>query len=327
MITTISAVQPHTVARPIRTRMMFATLVCATLAVVQLSAAESPTAPSAAVTPAPAEFDLSNPEAAVKSFIAALNRSDLASAARCVRGAANASFPLLSARFEQSHPRFIISGLGVSINGEEATATIAELTVRATTASKPTPLEDRMKNEQLSLQREAGSWKIVAAAGKEFGRGARPQMLEGLATMLTLSDTERSAYAEKAEQTRCASNLKELALAIHMYARGHDGRLDLTPETALKALLPLLEGNNKLFTGVEGKSRFVFNGKLSNAKLEEITDPAATVLFYEATLGGNASNDSGALYFGYGERANVAFVDGHVQLVDRTEAAKFKWVP
>ncbi|MDB6153082.1 MAG: hypothetical protein JWL90_1535, partial [Chthoniobacteraceae bacterium] len=164
----------------------------------------------------------------------------------------------------------------------------------------------------------------------------RPQILEGIATMLTLNDAELSGVAEKADQSRCTNNLKQLALATQLYADKHEGRLDFTAETASQALLPLLEGNNKLFTGVEGKSRFVFNGRLSNARLQKIKDPANTVLFYEAISGdattaikkegsGSVPPESGMLYFGYGGRANVAFVDGHVQLVDQAEAAKLNW--
>jgi prepilin-type processing-associated H-X9-DG protein len=344
MIPSISMAQPHTIERRIRAlldagrsrRALSRRIVCSTLAVacavlapLAMAQVNAPAPPA----PAAATADLSTPEATVNSFITALNRADLAAAAQCVQGAVNGTRPVLAARFEQGHPRFSISGLRLAIQGEKATVTIAEVTVTATASPKAAPVEDKMKEDELSLQREGGSWKIVPAKGKEFGRGPRPQMLEGIATMLTLSDAELSGYAQKAEQERCANNLKQLALAAHMYAEAHEGLLDFTTETASEALLPLLEGNNKLFVGTEGKSRLVFNGKLSKAKLGKIKDPAATVLFYEAVVGREAATaganpaESGAVYFGYGGRANLAFADGHVQLVDQTEAAKLKWVP
>ncbi|MDB6151684.1 MAG: hypothetical protein JWL90_137, partial [Chthoniobacteraceae bacterium] len=177
MLPAIPMAQFHTIKRQIRasgTRGAFVvlTISCAALAPFAAAQSSEPLPPAAAIAPSAAELDLSNPDAAVKSFIAALNRADLITAAQCVQGGANGGRSILTARFEQGHPRFAISGVNIAIQGEKATATIAEVNVSVTASPKATAAEDKMKDEQLSLQREGGSWKIVSAKGKEFGRGA-----------------------------------------------------------------------------------------------------------------------------------------------------------
>jgi len=113
---------------------------------------------------------------------------------------------------------------------------------------------------------------------------------------------------EKARQTSCLSNIKQLALGMLMYARDHSEHLP-SVENWPAAILPYVK-NEQVFvcpTDREGsKLSYAMPWTLSGASLADIAKPAERPLLYDAdTSGGFAPrhNDGG----------HVAFCDGHAK--------------
>lgn len=148
-----------------------------------------------------------------------------------------------------------------------------------------------------------GKWivDLEASAMASTGLGA-PVMLEGLA---------------RSEQTECLSNLKQLALAVLMWAQDHDEVLPPAKDWG-KELYPYLK-NEELFrcpAAADLQGGYAYNADIAGRKLAEIADPAATVLFYESTLGQLDAADRGESQPRPGRHngGNArAYVDGHVK--------------
>ena len=124
------------------------------------------------------------------------------------------------------------------------------------------------------------------------------------------------------------NNLRQLALAAHVYADQWEGVLppgDTWPQ-ALKA-----------YTGSEDRLRsphnpgagraYAINAAIAGRHLNEIPDLTETVLFFEAEFGSPPSGGPGLLpanprgRHGYG----IAFVDGHVAAVPKDEVGNLIW--
>jgi hypothetical protein len=103
------------------------------------------------------------------------------------------------------------------------------------------------------------------------------------------------------------SNLKQITLAMHMYATDHDEMLPPMKDPAqVKALLMPYCKNEELFVDPRTKQPYQVNTVLSDHKLAHITKPDEMVVFYEA-----APDDDGM-------RA-VAFLDGRVKRIAEAE--------
>ena len=120
---------------------------------------------------------------------------------------------------------------------------------------------------------------------------------------------------EKARQTSCIANMKELALAIEMFARDNEGRLPGTV-TWEEDIRPYVK-NEHVFEcptrpgGEEGG--YALNPLVGGKKLAEIPEPATTVLLYEV-------DEHGQPVFPHHDGANFAFVDGHVKWFSKRDA-------
>ena len=161
----------------------------------------------------------------------------------------------------------------------------------------------------------------------------KASMFLTIASALAASDEVLARFKGRAEQNQCVNHLKQLAIAAHMYAQAHGDKLEFTAETAKKALLPMVENNEKLFScPTNEKVRYVFNDKLAKRAFSEITKPAETVLFYETTIGEVtlSANGAGAAIgpsTTHGDRTNVVFVDGHVEAIPAKDLASLRWEP
>jgi len=117
----------------------------------------------------------------------------------------------------------------------------------------------------------------------------------------------------KARQTSCLSNMKQLGMGALMYAQDHGNMYPPAPSW-LAEIQPYLPSGPP--TCPEG-AEYVMNPRLSGQPLAAITDPARTILAYEAQGGQPAF-----VHEGY---CNVAFCDGHARAIDEGSKANFIW--
>jgi prepilin-type N-terminal cleavage/methylation domain-containing protein/prepilin-type processing-associated H-X9-DG protein len=155
---------------------------------------------------------------------------------------------------------------------------------------------------------------------------------------------------EKAEQTQCLNNMKQLGTAMNMYATDYDSRLPLCPPVGVGVFWPgalnTYTKNDQIcicpasdvdqvfdsattpwpFNNPTGVA-YAMNVNLVGAKLTRITAPAGTLLLFDqvetTTAGGGASpysnNIANVRFSHLGVTANhdgwaeCAFADGHAK--------------
>lgn len=141
--------------------------------------------------------------------------------------------------------------------------------------------------------------------------------------MLAASEASLANARDKAQIEVCVTNLRQLALAAHMYANDHGGRLNFGETAAPFNSLKAYAGTDSVMRCPTERpgSQYMLNPQLKNAAIGTVTNPTKTVLFYEAA-------ESGAqLDFSHNNRTSIVFVDGHVELCSRDEATNLRWQP
>jgi prepilin-type processing-associated H-X9-DG protein len=125
------------------------------------------------------------------------------------------------------------------------------------------------------------------------------------------------AARQKAAQASCASNLKQLAIGMLMYAQDYDEHFP-PAERWSELIYPYVKneqvfrcpGDPKLECG------YAFNRALSGKRLAEITRPAETPLLFDSKTGKRNAADDGRSWPSPGRHNDgndCAFADGHVK--------------
>jgi len=148
----------------------------------------------------------------------------------------------------------------------------------------------------------------------------------GTAAAVALPATQGAR--QKAREAQSANNLKQLAVAIHLF---HEENGSL-PDAAKwgDALLPYVDNEKQVFISsadpdAEGSS-YAYNKSLSGVKLDDLQAAARTVVFFESDLGWNGAGDiDDAIALGDGFL--IAFADGHVERVSGEDLDKLNWTP
>lgn len=124
---------------------------------------------------------------------------------------------------------------------------------------------------------------------------------------------------ERARQATCLSNMKQLSIAMLNYAHDWDGKLP--PASRWRsALLPYAK-NEGVFRCPSDKdkrhlSSYAMNRRLSERAVSQVIRPAETVMLFETSAGEDNPSDEGqSLAPRHSGKAGVAYVDGHVMLV------------
>jgi prepilin-type processing-associated H-X9-DG protein len=337
MIPAIPMAQPATVERRIRalldqsvtrrtvTRLqVIATLTVAAalllpLATLSLRALDTSNAQGSSGPELSARQD--TPETAVKSFIDALNRRDIPAARRCIFGA-NPSTPSaeIARAMKTDRSTFAFADLRSVNNGRSSAVTLHTVTLTDSENGRET--RRLLGDQRLELRRDDGVWRIIPADAKSIDEIAQQPELTRVAAVLAASDAAVNSARAKAQAVVCVNHLRQLAVAAHMYANDHGGRLDFAKAGVMKAL-GSYAGGESIFRCPEspaGALPYVFNAKLREAEITRVAEPNRTVFFYE----GNADSH---LAFPHQDRAHVVFVDGHVEMCAREDAAKLRWDP
>ena len=133
---------------------------------------------------------------------------------------------------------------------------------------------------------------------------------------------------QKAREAQSANNLKQLAVAIHMFHEENESLPDASKWG--DALLPYVDNERQVFISssdpdAEGSS-YAYNKSLSGMKLDDLQAVARTVVFFESDLGWNGAggiDDAIALDDGF----LIGFADGHVERVSGEDLDKLNWTP
>jgi len=265
---------------------------------------------------ADARPNLSSPQATVRSFVAALNKYDFKQAALCVAGA---------------RPSTALSGLEQSLKRDKVTFSISNLTVKTSGNNATAALRVRMNtrwpaknnpNEpsRLRLHREKTGWKIVSGDRSVLAAPERAGVLQALATFIAHPQAFGRARGT-ARATSCQSNMKQAALAMMQFLQDNDEKYALKASSFKKSLMPYIK-SEMIFRCPDDKSGAVsysFNRNLENVSQTRLARVSETVMLYEGK--------NGRLDFRHNGRANVAFADGHVKLINQQQAKTLRWKP
>lgn len=131
---------------------------------------------------------------------------------------------------------------------------------------------------------------------------------------------------EQAREAVCMNNMKQLAMAAHLYADDYDGRL---PSMTLwrTQLKPYLRKPIEEMQCPCGGTIYAMNKNMAGLKLSQIQDPGNKVLFFEADPDlPNASGSRANAAFAHDGEGTFAFVDTHVERL-REAPEQPNWVP
>ena len=133
---------------------------------------------------------------------------------------------------------------------------------------------------------------------------------------------------QKAEFASCENNVRQVSLAIRLYADENEGKC---PQAAnwCDAVLGNLSGPETLRCPQRrgDKSGFAFNAKLAGRTLSSI--PPDTVMLFESSGGWNFAGDAKDLVSRppHGRNYIFGFADGSVRQVNGSELAELRWEP
>ncbi len=167
---------------------------------------------------------------------------------------------------------------------------------------------------------KAFSLKIVTTTD-----AAGAARLDMLPSYQKTSVHDAAVMREHADGLGSISNLRQIGLALIMYAQAHDDHL---PDAArwVDVLLADYAAFDKNFpaerlfrdrSAPEGEQwNYAFNRALSGVKMADITNPAATVMVFESTAGVKNAADTGQSLPRPGRHSGgdyYVFVNGHAQ--------------
>jgi hypothetical protein len=133
---------------------------------------------------------------------------------------------------------------------------------------------------------------------------------------------------EKAQRINCANNLKQLALAVRVYAVDHNDQLP--PAATWCDAIQGGTSSPKVFQCPSEpglRCAYAFNARLDSKKEGDI-DPQ-TVLLFESGVGWNGTGGAGMLkpHKHSSRTVNVALADGAVMQIPRSQLGTLRWEP
>jgi hypothetical protein len=116
----------------------------------------------------------------------------------------------------------------------------------------------------------------------------------------------------KVEQTDSLSNLKQLGLALDMYAQDHNETLPNTADQAkIRQILAPYVGDSNNFKQPGTDRYYIYNSFISFHRAKDFKYPSMIIAFYEA-----APDTDG--------KRGVVFLDGHAKRLTQAEWEKYK---
>ncbi len=267
-------------------------------------------------------IDLSSPTATVLTFVKSFESMDFANCAKCVQGGKLANFePMLKSMPKGYKFKMDLRDLEAKEDGISATVT-GNLWMK-----NSMPGQEESENtafEKFTMVKVGRNWLIQPKQIKSHLDKVTP--LCGMASMFAFGKPDQAMIANSAGAnstepgTITISNLKQMAIGSMIYAADWDDKLPTADWQ--KQLGPYTKNRHLFVSPMSTKAKpspYTFNPALFGKNLRSVKKPSETVLIYEGS--------KGIIAFLYNSRGAVAFVDGHVKLVTKIEAAKLLWKP
>ena len=192
-----------------------------------------------------------------------------------------------------------------------------EQAFRAAYFGEPEADEDFTDTVMARVEKQARGKERAKAARKSVPTSRLIELLVVVAIVAVLGAVLFPTFAksrEKARQSSCSSNMKQIALALQMYARDYDGYLPAAYGWQ-DLVMPYIK-NEQVFacpTRTTPKPHYALSPYVAGRNLGEIADPDTTVMLYEVGEGGQP-------IFPHNDGANYGFVDGHVKWFRKDKA-------
>jgi len=134
---------------------------------------------------------------------------------------------------------------------------------------------------------------------------------------------------EKALALNCRNNMMQLAVAVRLYANDSKDQYPL-PAKWCDAIQPYIVNSGKILqcaSHPEWRCAYAFNQKLDGKNEKEVN--SQTVLLFESQAGWNTTGGREAVApHQHSKRTvNVAFADGHVEMVPVSKLDNLRWEP
>jgi prepilin-type processing-associated H-X9-DG protein len=178
--------------------------------------------------------------------------------------------------------------------------------------------------------------KISRSGGRLSGQGMAIagiclsgfMLLMAIPIMGALTLPALARAKQKAQRINCVNNMKQLALAVRFYSGDHNDQLP--PAATWCDAIQGGNGSPGIFQCPAEPNRrcaYAFNAKLDGKKEKEVNPQ--TVLLFESDAGWNGAGGATALkpHKHSGRSVNVAFMDGSVRAIDRSQLATLRWEP
>ena len=133
-----------------------------------------------------------------------------------------------------------------------------------------------------------------------------------------------------AQTVQCVNHVKQLNLALIMYATDHNETLP-PAESWCDLVKPYTGGSTVTFgcpSEAPGQCAYALNAAVANKKMSEIGNPAQTVLIFSSAAGWNKAggrNLALAHKHNFRNGLTVGFADGHAATVSGAQAASMSW--
>lgn len=135
---------------------------------------------------------------------------------------------------------------------------------------------------------------------------------------------------EAAVRQTCIAQAGQVATGVLIYAGDHDGGLPAA-DTWCDDLLPYVKRRGIFVCPGTPKtsSSFAYNRALAGHPLNEIPDPARTVLIYESKLGWNGAGGPETMASAFRAKPGyvIGFADGHATFVEPKDLPGLIWEP
>ncbi len=183
------------------------------------------------------------------------------------------------------------------------------------------PAEDEEDLTAAVMARVARQARGKERATKSQQRASSKRLLEILVVVAILAIVTALIFPvfararEKARQTSCLSNVKQISVALQMYAQDYDGYLPSANEWQ-ELVQPYLNTEQVFHcpARMEGTlPHYALSPFVAGRKLEEIAEPDTTIMIYEVGEGGQPA-------FLHNDGMNVGYVDGYARWVSEDDA-------
>lgn len=246
------------------------------------------------------------PEAALKSFVDALDRKDPESALKKVMNAkVTPELQKIFSMFKE-FPGITLISASSTQQGDQAKVTCEWLF---------TPEPERKFHDVLQLTRIEGAWKLVV-----------PNHLpsdQSISAVVYLFGNPKGIPDSKAsaEKLSCLSNIKLIGLAAIQFLSDNNDVFAFNKSPYQTVLAKYLRSEKILHCPLDPPNTmsYSFNSALLGKSLDKVLAPASTIMFYEGS--------NGRLNFHHDGKAMVVFADGHAKGVSANGVKFCTWDP